>query len=123
MTLRPSGTPCAKCGGQPFYDAYEREHRCLQCGKAVVTQAPVYLPLDYDRPGRRRRAVSNSRKVRAYVEACEGRTATEISDALEVDDAEVRKVLLGLRDQGVVVRRGEGKPFRWYLTEVEEAAS
>jgi DNA-binding transcriptional ArsR family regulator len=116
-------TPCTKCGGQPFYDAYEREHRCLQCGMPVVREPPVYLPLSYDRPGRRRQAVSNAAKVRAYVEACEGRTATQIAIALEVDQAEVRKVLAGLRDQGVVVRRGEGKPFRWYRVDIEEAAS
>jgi predicted ArsR family transcriptional regulator len=89
----------------------------------VATVPPVYLPLSYDRPGRRKGAVSNAKKVLAYIEACEGRTVGQIAMALEVDDAEVRKVLVGLRDQGVVVRRGEGRPFRWYRVDVQEEAS
>jgi len=115
---------CARCHGNLFPD--DGAWTCLQCGRTARLVPVTVLPfLDEarDRSSRRKQSISNVQKVEAYVQAFEGRTAKEMAEALEVDDSEVRKVLLRLMDEGVVERRGDGKPFRWFIAGIQEESA
>jgi hypothetical protein len=129
---------CARegCGGNLFWDSYDREFRCGLCARPAVVLEPVELLDIPEKPtGYRKRqkplgiTKERNRLLRAaladYIAAHPGLGAPAIADALNVPLAPMQGRLKTAAGAGVLRHEGRGlssDPYRWYVNEETEEA-